>query len=266
MDPEETGQDTGTEEVEGTVAPETGGSDSINPAWNDLLEVVPSQLHSLVTPYLQKWDKNYQEGINKVHSQYEPYKSYIDNEIQPGQIDYALQLMQAIESRPAEVIKALQEWSGTSVEEPPTTEQQGQSGDTEIPAEWLNHPEFKRMQDMVDQMAQLMVQQNQASQVNQEDAALEAELEKLHKEHGDFDEEWVLTRAANNPNISFDKHVTAYKEFVNGIIANTRKPGPKVLSAGGVAPDSQVDTKTLDSKGRRDLVAQMLAAAAQQSQ
>src|SRR6266496_4647872 len=114
MDPEETGQDTGTEEVEGTVAPETGGSDSINPAWNDLLEVVPSQLHSLVTPYLQKWDKNYQEGINKVHSQYEPYKSYIDNEIQPGQIDYALQLMQAIESRPAEVIKALQEWSGTS--------------------------------------------------------------------------------------------------------------------------------------------------------
>jgi len=273
---ESQGSETG---VEGTaVAPPNndgagGGEPAINPAWNELLEVLPSQLHSLATPHLQKWDKNYQESLSKVHSQYEPYKPFIDNEIQPDQIEYALQLVQAIEARPAEVIKALQEWSG--IQEEPVAggaapqvnpEQQGQLGDAEIPSELLNHPEIVKMKQMVDTMAQLLVQQNQTATQAQEDAALAKELTDLKAQHGEFDEEWVLTRAYNNPNVAMEKHVEAYREFEKGILAKARQPGPKVLGAGGNAPDNQVDVKTLDDKGRRSLVAQMLAASAQQNQ
>ena len=41
----------------------------LNPAWNDLLSVVPDQnLQKLMIPKLQEWDKNFTQGIQKVHS------------------------------------------------------------------------------------------------------------------------------------------------------------------------------------------------------
>lgn len=267
MQPEEvTGQDTGQEQVESSVAPETGGGDSTNPAWSELLSVVPEMLHSQVTPHLEKWDKNYQEGINKVHSQYESYKPYLENNISPDQINYALQLVNAIDERPADVISALQEYhnlqNGGGQQEPQAGEQ-GQVGETEIP-EFINHPEFQKMNKMVETMAQLLVQQNYSQKEAEEDQALSQELDELHAKHGDYDEEWVLTRAANNPNIPLEQHVEAYKEFETRIRTESRRPpGPKVMGAGGIAPDNQVDPKSLDDKGRRSMVAQILASAAQ---
>lgn len=262
MDPEEeAGQDTTQETEETSVASEQTGGSSLNPAWNDLLSVVPEMLHSQVTPHLEKWDKNYQDGINKVHSQYEPYKPYLEGNIAPDQINYALQLMNAIEERPADVISALQEYAGIQSGE--GTEEQGQVEESEIP-EFMDHPEFQKISKMVETMAQLMVQQNYSQQESQEDAALSAELDELHTKFGDYDEEWVLTRAANNPNVPLAKHVEAYKEFETRIRTESRRPpGPKVLGAGGIAPDNQVEVNKLDDKGRRNLVAQMLQSAAQ---
>lgn len=269
--PEETGQENASQEVDSTVAPESGtensqgGGDSINPAWKDVLEIVPEAFHSQVTPHLQKWDKNYQEGINKVHSQYEPYKPYIDGGVTPEQLNYALQVAEAIEQRPQEVIEALQEYYNTV--NPQANTQQAQGGantgeqgqvDQEIP-EFLQHPEIQKLQKTVETMANIMVQQNHMTQEQQEDQALSQELDRLHTEKGDFDEEWVLTRAANNPNIPIEKHVDAYNEFVTGLIAQQRRPpGPKVMGAGGNAPDNQVDVKKLDDKGRREMVANLL--------
>lgn len=270
MEPEEnTGQDTG-QGTEGTPvaqpdASQQGGGSNLNPAWNDLLGIVPEMLHSQVTPHLEKWDKNYQEGINKVHSQYEPYKPYLDNNIPPEQINYALQLVNAIDQNPADVIAALQEYAGIEAQQQQEGEpgQQGQVGDSEVP-EWLNHPEFKGMKQMVETMAQLMVQQNYSQQEAAEDQALNEELDSLHEQYGDYDEEWVLTRAANNPAVPLEDHVKAYQEFVSQIRTESRRPpGPKVMGAGGLAPDNQVDMKSLDDKGRRAMVAQILAGAAQ---
>lgn len=267
MDEEVGGQDTGQEQVEEVVAQETsGGGPSINPAWEPVLSVVPEMLHSQITPHLEKWDKNYQEGINKVHSQYEAYKPYVDNNISPDQINYALQLVGAIDERPLDVINALQQYAQQMGLQAPVAnaEEQGQVDESEIPSEFLNHPEFQKMNNMVETMARLLVQQNYSQQEAEEDAALSAELDELHAKHGDFDEEWVLTKAANNPNIPLERHVEAYKEFETRIRTESRRPpGPKVMGAGGIAPDSQVDVKKLDDKGRRNMVAQLLAAAAQ---
>lgn len=259
---ESTGQDTSQDND--PVAPETGGGSSDNPAWSELLSVVPEMLHSQVKPHLEKWDKNYQEGINKVHSQYQAYKPYLEGNVGPDQINYALQLVSAIDERPADVIAALQEYAGIQPQQqtPDSTREQGLVEETEIP-EFTNHPEWQKISKMVETMAQLLVQQNYSQQESQEDEILSQELDDLHEQHGDFDEEWVLTRAANNPNIPLETHVQAFKEFESKLIANSRRPSPKVMGAGGIAPDSQVDTKKLDSKGRRDLVAQMLSSVAQ---
>jgi hypothetical protein len=272
MDPEEVeGQDTGTENNDIPVAepaePAEGG-DGINPAWNDLLAVVPSQLHSQVTPFLKDWDKNYQEGINKVHSQYEPYKNLVENKVKPEDIDYALQLAQAIETDPTEVAKKLAEFTGLSLaeakQEIKDADEQGQFDETD--SEFLKHPKVVEMQTMLQTMAQLLVQQNADEQAKAEDAALAKELEDLKEAHGEFDVDWVITKALAFPETPLEDLVTAYKEHEKGILEKARKPGPKVMKSGGSAPDNQLDVKTLDDKGRRDTITKILEAAHREAQ
>lgn len=267
---QDNGQGTDNAPVAGAEETQQGGGSNINPAWNDLLGVVPQMLHSQVTPHLEKWDRNYQESLNKVHSQYAPYKPFLEGGINPDQINYALQLVNAIDERPADVIQALQEYAGLTEEQAQQVQQgasgqQGQVEETEVP-EWLNHPEFKGMKQMVETMARLMVQQNYSQQEQMEDQMLSDELDSLHEQFGDYDEEWVLTRAANNPNVPLEEHVKAYQEFVTQIRTESRRPpGPRVMGAGGVAPDNQVDMSKLDGKGRRAMISQMLQGAAQQN-
>lgn len=244
------------------VNPEQGGGNGINPAWNELLESVPSSLHSQITPHLQKWDQNYQSGIQKVHSQYEPFKPFLEKEIPVDKLQYGLQLMQAIEERPGEVMEALKRAMGVDDEVEPegSDEEQGQD-----PSDIRNHPEFKKVSEMVETMAQILVQQQQTAQQSQEDQALSKELDDLHKAHGDFDEEWVLTKALAKPDVPLEKHVAAYQEWEKGLLAKQRQPGPKVLGAGGGAPNSQVEVSKLGDKERRGLIAQMLQSASNQN-
>ena len=263
------GSETGQEDTSVADSQEQGGS-GLNPAWNELMGVIPSQLHSQVTPHLSQWDKNYQEGINKVHSQYEPYKQYLDSEISPDSINYALQIAQALEEKPDEFFRALGEHQGFDFT--PYDEQQGQNDNQqqqqeELP-DFLQHPEFVRLKEMAELMAQTLVQQNEQSQDAEEDSALNADLDAAREEHGEFDEEWVLTKVfnalSNGKNMSIDEAVRAYGEFKNGILQEARKPGPRVLNGGGQAPNSQVDPKKLDAEGRRNLMVQMLEQSHQQ--
>jgi hypothetical protein len=273
---EEIGQGTETGEVTEPVAQseeetQSGGGTGINPAWQEMLDVLPSSLHSLVTPHLSKWDQNYQQSINKVHSQYEPYKPFIENKVEPDQIDYGLKLAQAMQERPVEVFNALQDYLKSNNlmpnEAPPQNEEQGQFDD--VPPEMLEallqHPEIKKQKEMLDAIAQVMVQQKQAQEKEASDAELEKELTSLREKHGEFDEEWVLVKALSDPSKPLDHWVEAYHEHEKAILAKARQPGPTILPPGGVAPDNQMDLKGLDDKGRRELIVKTLQAAAQQS-
>lgn len=272
MEPE--GQDTTSQVTQGQEVEQAVGESpieaqssgtGINPAWNELLDVMPASLHSQITPHLSKWDQNFQTKVNEVHSQYEPYKPFLESKVNPEQINYALGILQAIEERPDEVLKALQAYIG--VEE--NTQQQGlptqDNGPSEQP-EWMQHPEWQRTQDMLNTVAQLLVQQRQTETQAQEDQALEAELSAAKATHGEYDEEWVLTKMYN-AGLSVDDAVKAYKEFEASVASRSnQKPGPPVLGPGGSIPNQDFKPSDLDSKGKKQLVAQILAQAAQQNQ
>ena len=272
MEPE--GQDTTSEVTQGQESIEQAGGENpieaqstgtgINPAWNELLETMPSSLHSQITPHLSKWDQNFQNKVQEVHSQYEPYKPYLENDVNPEQINYALGILQAIEESPEEVLKALQAYVGVETEEQGQVEPED-NGQEDSP-ELLNHPEYLRMQEMVETMAQLLVQQRQTETEAQEDSELEADLNAAREQFGDYDEEWVLTRLFNNPEMSLEQAVQDFKQFEQGIAQKYRQPGPPVLGAGGSIPNPSYDPSKMDSKGKKSVVAQMLAQAAQQNQ
>lgn len=248
---------------------ETPGT-GINPAWNDLLEVLPSQLQPLVTPHLQQWDKNYQEGVQKVHSEYEPYKSFKEQEIPAEQLQYGLQLLDAMENRPQEVYAAMQEFfKGQETEQqPPVAEvkpgEQGQESTPEI--DITSHPQFKQLTEIVNALVEQTVQQTQAEQNAQADAELEAELKAATEKHGEFDADWVISKVmASDFKLTIDQAAEQYREFEKSILAKANQPGPKVLSAGGSTPNSGVKPSQLDEKGRVSLIADMLKNSAAQN-
>jgi hypothetical protein len=239
------------------------GQDSgtgINPAWNDLLGIIPSELHEQVQPHLQKWDQNYNSGLQKVHSQYEGYQPFVDNGVEPTQISYALQLLDMVESNPQQVMDAmqqylLQEQGGDPGQQNPF-EQQGQSNEQQQ-FDLAGNPQFNELQAMVTQMAQLLVQENQEKTQQQEDAELEQTLTQLREEKGDFDEQWVFSRALANPDADLGEIVDAYHQFVQQVRQSGNAPGPKVLGSGSSLPQG-VNPSQMDDKGRRSLVMQML--------
>lgn len=287
MDPEETSQGSETGEevlpVAETNENESEGGNALNPAWSPLLEKLPTSLHSMVTPELQKWDQNFQSKVNEVHSQYAPYKDYLEQQITPEQLNYALQVAEAIEKRPVDVMKGLYEYAKANnidFNEVATLfagtgqEQQGQIDESEIPSEFTQHPEFKKMQETLTAVTQLLVQQQDTKTQADEDAKIQAELAGLKEEFktkGEFDEDWVMTMAYKDAQIgknvdSLKPYVEAFFDWKTKLLASTNRPGPKVLSSGGIAPSNQVDLAKMTDSERRAYVVQTLAGAAQQNQ
>lgn len=264
------GNDLGTDQ--GNQNPPTDSTvPSINPAWNELLGVVPEQLHSQVTPHLQKWDQNYQSQIQKVHSQYEPWKPILDAGVTPQDADFALGLMNAISTNPKEVLSALQEWIDAEGGE--GSEQQGQQNqfqqdpNQQEDFDISSHPKVQEMEQALQAVAQILLEQKTQEQQAAEDEELETELSELKdkfKDRGEFDEDYVLGIALNDPEITLEQAAERYYQIQDNILKRQRQPGPPVLGSGGAFPNTNADTSKLGSTDTRALVAQMLAQAQQQ--
>lgn len=250
------------EETQG-ISEETSPSEStgINPAWNDLLEAVPTAFHEKVTPYLQQWDKNYQEGIGKVHSQYEPYKPFIDEGYTPDQIQYGLQVLDMINNEPEKVYAAFQQYfeqqqtAETPVAKTEASQEQGQIAE---PIDITQHPKFQELESTLTALAQYQVQQLQQQEEAKADSELEQEITSAKEKHGEFNEQWVLEKRIANPDLTMDQAVTAYKEFVKEILAQNNRPGPKVMGSGGQTPSQSTPVSELNDKDRRAVIVGML--------
>src|SRR5687768_4365671 len=81
-----------------------------NPAWNDVLSVLPEQFHQVVTPHFQKWDQEAQSRIESINSQlkqFENYKPFAEHGITSDEIEQGLRLMYEINNNPQNVYNAL---------------------------------------------------------------------------------------------------------------------------------------------------------------
>jgi len=88
--------------VDGQVQDESGSSGEVsgpNPAWNDVLSVLPEQFHSVVTPHFQSWDQAAQTRVEQANArvkEFEPYNAFIEHGIEPGELENGLRLMYEI--------------------------------------------------------------------------------------------------------------------------------------------------------------------------
>lgn len=252
-------------EVQGIEGAQPENSPGPNPAWNDVLSVIPSDLHEQVTPYFQKWDQSAQQRIESLNSQFEAYKPFVENQISPEDLEQGLQLMYQLNTNPQGVYQALAEAYGYGNVQP-----EGQGNETGAEGEGdgqiFQDPRFDQLQQGLDLVAQTILQQNEAKMAQEAEAQIDSEIASLKQKHPGISEEFALSLMVNGFDVDqVGQHWQAVSQ--NILQQNPRPFAPNVMGSNGGGtglPSQAVDVTKLDDKGRRNLVAQMLMAANQQ--
>lgn len=239
---------------------------SINPAWNPLLEQLPSSLHGIVTPHLTEWDKGVQQMVQKVHSEYEPWKQFKDNNLDPNNLYQSWQAIQNLEADPQGFVQAVIQHYGLQLAEQGQQQPAANEGEEELPPiDITQYPEFQRINGMTEQMAQVLLTQHQEKQDAIADQQLDADLTVAKQKLGNMYDEQYLLQYMGTTNGTIDQAVEAYQAHVNNIISQQRNPSagaPIIMGSGGGTPVTPIPGGNLAPKDRRALIAQTLANAA----
>lgn len=233
------------------------------PPYAEYLEGLPESIVPMVERAFKKWDADTTTKFQQVHSQYEPLKPWQqlqDNQISPDQAIQALTLLQKLQENPQAVYEEIGKAFGLG--------QQGQQEPQELdsygePGSLKDDPEFARMNQMTQAMAEYLIQQEDAKKQAAADAAIDNELTQLKQKHGDFDERFVVTQMMNGA--TGEQAVQMFQQAVNHAVAQRQRPSaPTIMNAGGGIPSQTVDVGKLQKKEVLSLVQQMLAQGAQE--
>jgi len=253
-------------EVQGEISPTGESAPGPNPAWNDVLSVLPESFHGMVTPHFQKWDQAAQSRVEAANEQlksYEGYQPFVEHGIDPTELQNGLRLMHEINTNPQAVWDALGRAyglaNGTEVED------DGADGDEGAGTPNLQDPRFGELQQGLELVSQIVLQEQQAKANLQADSELDAELTSLKSKFPDYDERFVLAMMQNG--MSADQAGQAWQDTRNSLLESNPRPfAPNVMggSQGGSGyPSQQVDPVKMSSKEARNTVVEMLRAAAE---
>lgn len=261
MGDQDPGSDEGTDFLLADEAAATGG----HPAWNEILEAVPEQYRDALRPTLEKWDKGVSNRFQSLHSKYEPLKPYMDAD--PEQLQMGLNLIRRIEEDPRAVWELMAETYNFA--EQGATEDEGAMSDLSLEGldpDSIDPRVLQQMQALAEQqeqIAQAVAEQQARAEEEENRAQLDAYVEYLHEQHGEFDEDYVITLLANG--VEGPEAVERYNSIVEKAAGKTPPPpAPKVMPSGGGVPSRAIDPTKLSGSETKDLVAEMLLQAQQQ--
>lgn len=244
-----------------------------HPAWQEILDVLPDDLHSLVKPTLEKWDRGVQDKVQSLHQKYDPYKTIIENGYDPNRIEQSLGLVQRLETDPEAVIQQAIEAFGldyVKAAAAAAAEAAESSEDDYFAPEAdtvLNDPRFKAMQEAVTNLQSRFEAEEQEQQSEAQAKAFEQQLEVLEQSHGKFDRLYVTALMSNG--VDGAAAVKQYQDTINQAaaqLANQQKqqqtPPPVVMGADGTTgsglPEKHVQFGSMKNAEVNDLVVQML--------
>jgi hypothetical protein len=244
--------------------PQAGQENSGNPAWQPILDALPTSLHSQVTPVLQEWDKGVQQRFNAIHEEYAPYKPLKEQGADPETINYALNLVNALNENPEQVWKSMGEYYNlTPAEQAQVKAEQDNQPDWMDNEEYVD-PRIAKLEEGVQVMAKVLAEEQQAKAQAAEDARLNQELGDLKEKYGEYDENYVLGRMLNGD--SAEDAIKGYQAITEKILAEHNRPAaPKVLGGGGGGvANTSINPAKLSESERRQLAVEMLAKAKQE--
>lgn len=230
----------------------------INPNWNEYLKDVPQELHEKVIPAFQQWDKGFQAQVQKVHSQYEPWKDVINTGGDPQYVSQAVNILRQMESNPEFVYKQMKEYFGFD-KEADSSKPDGQG--QQEPVDTVD-PVIANLQQQVN----LMTEYLQGSRQQQLEAEQEALLDKdmaaaksKYQVSDPFFDEFVMTKLYANPQMTVDDAAQQFMSWAEKA-ASVHRPRPLIMGGGGGVPGQNVDVRKMNDKGTKNLIVQMLEA------
>lgn len=254
--------------------------DSGHPAWQDILDAIPESLHPLVTPKLQEWDRGVNDKLSQVRSQYDPYKTFVDNKIDPTLLQQAIGLVNAIENDPASVAKDLIDEFGLDYVEKAVASQQ-QQPDQSDPDDFFGevditkHPAFVQVQQALEQVTNKITAEEETKQQEKARKDFEQSLEGLKKDpvtgqDREFDPLFVT--ALMSQGASGEEAVKQYQTIVNQAAAKIAPasqqqdpPAPVVMGGAGTTgsglPDGAIKMGDLKRNDVNQMVAEIIAKA-----
>lgn len=224
------------------------------------LKNIPETDRPFVEKYVKEWDAGVTRKFQSIHDQYKPYK---DLGVDAPTVQRAVQIMQMLNTDPMNFYNLLRAELGDRIPQE-TPRPQPQPGEQELPpwAEGMN-PEFfnrfGRLEQMLTTLAERYLETEKMSEQQKQDAQLENYLGSLRQKHGEFDEQWVLSRMYQG--VDGEQAVKEYGQFVKSLVEqhSTRRPAPVVLG-NGAHPVGGKSPAEMSSNEVQNLVAQMLAA------
>lgn len=231
-----------------------------NPAWDEVLSVIPEQFHGVITPHFQKWDQAAQSRITEVNSslaEFEAYKPFVENGISAEDLEQAIRLQYEIQTNPQEVWKALGEAYNLT-----PAQQKALETATEVETGSVD-PQVAELRQGLELVSQILLRDQESKQVGEAEKWLENELNGLKQKFGEFDEGYVLAMMQND--MSGEDAVNSFISLRDNLLGSNQQRtfAPQILgqgTGGAGLPSNAIDPTKLSGKDTRNLVAQMLEA------
>lgn len=266
----------GNEQVQ-DITPDQGDNSGPNPAWNDVLNIIPQEFHSQITPHFQKWDQAANSRVtsaNEAAAKFKDYEPFVEHGITRDQLIEGLQLMHTLNNNPRELYESLQTSFGFTPQQAAAAVEEISEESEENSFDIENHPKFQELQNGFQILAQRTLDEQQRQEEAKMDALLDKEFSDAKKKYGDFDEAVVgdlfVARSMMNENYTVDQAVQDYQSIAQSILGSNPRPfAPNVMGAtsgnGAGLPSQQTDVTKLSDGETKNLVAEILKASAQQN-
>jgi hypothetical protein len=232
---------------------ETPSQDSLG---NGFLSKIPEQDRPIVEKYVKDWDSGVTTKFQELHNQYAPYKELGDI----GDIQQALEVMEALRLDPkgfydnlSKIMEELNEDDEMSLNEPPVEIKEPENADSS---------EVAQLKAALEDLSSKWTAHEQTVAEKAQMDELDGIMSKLHTEHGDFDDRWVLLQLADG--VSPEDAIQKWNSLIDANVSSRKgKPAPIVLPGAGSIPNGQADPSKFSKSDRLAYIAQMLERAKQ---
>lgn len=240
---------------------------AVNPAWNDILSVVPDVLHEQLKGKLSEWDR----GVQKRFEEYKPFEEF--KSLNPDQIRAGQQLYTTLNQDPRRLYEQLGQYLG---QQSPQQQQPQQQEVVDLSEEsdddFQEDPRITELQNSQRQMLEYL--QGQENQRQQKDAEAwmdqqQARVTELLKAKG-IEPDWgyILPAAVGGissgmePNQAVDQAVAGFESLVAKYRPSANSTAPLLMAPGSAMPASPpVDIGKMNDKDHKNFAIQLLGQA-----
>lgn len=252
-----------------------------HPAWNEYLKDIPEGFHGVVKPAFERWDKEVENRLREVHSQYDPYKSFVEAKVDPQQLNEAWSFLNFVAENPQKVWEALGQHYGFGGQgQPEETDEVDEIdlGDDQQRFDLEKDPRFQQLQQQQQAIVAGMQQAQQQRLMMDAEAQLDQQIKTTEETlrgaqiEPDARAMRFITMSAmayneqdggGNEDANFQKATQDYVDLMMGARSAPRAgaSAPPVMPTNGGTPSNRVDTASMSDEDRRRYMADMLTAA-----